>query len=137
MPSLPDSDISLAGRIIPQRQPSRTWRINKSANRIEGESNDLAAVRQAAEIILNTERFRWEIYQPYSGVEWSGLIGEDPGYVGANLLRRIRQALLVDDRILGVTDFDFSVQDDQITASMTLNTVYGDFSLQFVPSQGG
>mgnify|MGYP000538551263 CR=1 FL=1 len=35
-------------------------------------------------VILNVERFRWQIYRPYSGMEWSGLIGQDPGYVPRN-----------------------------------------------------
>lgn len=125
MPTLPEG-VTLQTAITPQRQPSRTWRINKMTNRIEGEVENRDAAHQAVEIILNTERFRWQIYKPYSGVEWNGLVGQDPGYVGANLLRRMREALLVDDRVRDVTDFDFTISGDHITATMTVNTVYGD-----------
>lgn len=124
MPTLPQG-ASFPSVISAQRQPSRTWYINKVTNRIEGETENQDAARQAVEIILNTERFRWQIYKPYSGVQWDGLIGQDPGYVGANLLRRVSEALLMDDRILDVEDFDFSIQGDYLTATMAVNTVYG------------
>lgn len=125
MATLPQGS-ALQTTITPQRQPSRTWYINKTTNRIEGEVENWQAAHQAVQIILNTERFRWQIYKPYSGVEWDGLIGQDPGYVGANLLRRVREALLVDDRVRDVTDFAFTVQGDRLSATMTVQTVYGN-----------
>lgn len=125
MATLPQGS-TLPTTITAQRQPSRTWYINKTTNRIEGEVENLQAAHQAVQIILNTERFRWQIYKPYSGAEWDGLIGQDPGYVGANLLRRVREALLVDDRVRDVTDFDFTVQGDRLSATMTVVTVYGN-----------
>ena len=45
----------------------------------------LAAVRQAVEIILSVERFRWQVYRPYSGMQWEGLIGQDPGVCGVRI----------------------------------------------------
>ena len=87
----------------------------------------LEAVRQAVEIILNTERFRWQIYLPYSGMMWNGLIGQDPGYVSSELQRRIKDALLMDDRVTGISDFQYTVNNSNIlSASLTVNTVYGD-----------
>ena len=109
-----------------ESQPTLTWYINKEKNRIEGTAEGLAAVRQAVEIILNVERFRWQIYRPYSGMEWDGLIGRDPGYVASELQRRIREALMMDDRVRGISGFSYSVDGDILTASLTVNTVYGD-----------
>ena len=107
-------------------QPSRTWYINKEANRIQGECDGWQSVRQAVEIILNVERFRWQIYSPYSGMQWDGLIGQDPGYVASELQRRITDALLMDDRVRGISDFSYTVEGDALRASLTVNTVYGD-----------
>lgn len=109
-----------------ESQPTLTWYINKEKNRIEGTAEGLAAVRQAVEVILNVERFRWQIYRPYSGMEWAGLIGRDPGYVASELQRRIREALMMDDRVRGISGFSYSVDGDSLTASLTVNTVYGD-----------
>ena len=126
MATLPDSgtlDISQGVEI--QEWPSKTWKINKSMNRIEGYADGWEAVRQAVEIILNIERFRWQIYEPYTGTRWDGLLGQDPGYVSAEVQRRINDALSVDDRLLGVSNFSDSIVGDTLTATMTVDTVYG------------
>ena len=109
-----------------QQQPDLTWGIDKTTNRIRGTVTGWEAVRQAVEIILNVERFRWQIYRPYSGMQWNGLIGQDPGYVAAELQRRIQNALRMDDRVQGISDFSYTVSGDVLTASLTVNTVYGE-----------
>ena len=110
-----------------QQQPGRTWYIDKTTNRIRGECDDWLAVRQAVEIILNVERFRWQIYRPYSGMQWEGLIGQDPGYVASELQRRIIEALTMDDRVRGISNFTYTVTGDQLSASLTVNTVFGEY----------
>ena len=110
-----------------QQQPGRTWYIDKTTNRIRGECDDWLAVRQAVEIILNVERFRWQIYRPYSGMQWEGLIGQDPGYVASELQRRITEALTMDDRVRGISKFSYAVEGDKLSASLTVNTVFGEY----------
>ena len=110
-----------------RQQPGKTWYIDKKTNRIRGECDDWLAVRQAVEINLNVERFRWQIYRPYSGMQWEGLIGQDPGYVASELQRRITEALTMDDRVRGISDFSYSVEGDSLRASLTVNTVFGDY----------
>ena len=82
-------------------------------------------MRQAVEVILHIERFRWQIYSPYTGVQFDGLIGEDPGYVAAELKRRITEAMRMDDHVRSISDFAYTVSGDILTAEMTVNTVYG------------
>ena len=126
MPTLPTASIDLSAGVSFVSQPSRTWYINKETNRIQGECDGWQSVRQAVEIILNVERFRWQIYSPYSGMQWDGLIGQDPGYVASELQRRITDALLMDDRVRGISDFAYTVEGNPLRASLTVNTVYGD-----------
>lgn len=126
MPTLPTASIDLSAGVSFVSQPSRTWYINKETNRIQGECDGWQSVRQAVEIILNVERFRWQIYSPYSGMQWEGLIGQDPGYVASELQRRITDALLMDDRVRGISDFSYTVEGNTLRASLTVNTVYGD-----------
>lgn len=128
MAVLPTSSIDITGGVNFQNQPSLSWYINKETNRIEGTVDGQAAVRQAVEIILNVERFRWQIYRPYSGMEWDGLIGQDPGYVGAELQRRVIDALTVDDRVTGISDYDYTVDGASLSAVFTVNTVYGSIA---------
>lgn len=125
MPTLPTASIDLSAGVTFVSQPSRTWYINKETNRIQGECDGWQSVRQAVEVILNVERFRWQIYRTYSGVQWEGLIGQDPGYVASELQRRITQALTMDDRVRGISNFSYSTNGNTLTASFTVNTVYG------------
>ena len=125
MAVLPQTSIDLTSGVEIIQQPSLTWYINKETNRIQGNTDGLEAVRQAVDVILNVERFRWQIYSPSSGMQWAGLIGQNPGYVGSELQRRITDALSVDDRIRGISDFSYTTDGNALTASFTVNTVYG------------
>ena len=124
--TLPTGGLDLSHGAVVEEQPSLTWAINKEIQRVQGECDGLAAVRQAVEIILNVERFRWQIYSPYSGMQWEGLIGQDPGYVASELQRRIRDALSVDSRVRGISDFSYTVEGEALRVSMTVETVYGE-----------
>lgn len=123
MAVLPNDPFGLADAVAVESEPGLTWYLN--GERIDGTVDNLAAVRQAAEIILNTDRYRWQIYSPMSGVEYDNLIGLDAGYVAAELQRRIRDALIMDDRITGISDFLWTQSGDRLTVSFTVNTVYG------------
>ena len=127
MPALPESGtVNLAQGVQFEQFPSHTWYIDKKTGRIRGTADGLQAVRQAVEIILNVERFRWQIYRPYSGMQWEGLIGQDPGYVASELRRRVTEALGMDDRVRGGSGFTYSAEGEALSASLTVNTVYGD-----------
>ena len=130
MAVLPTSSINITGGVNFQTQPSLSWYINKETNRIEGTVDGQAAVRQAVEIILNVERFRWQIYRPYSGMEWDGLIGQDPGYVGAELQRRLIDALTADDRITGISNYTYEVDGHKLRARFAVDTVYGSYETE-------
>lgn len=125
MAVLPQSAVDLTNGVEFVQQPSKTWYINQETGRIQGEIDGLAAVTQAVDVLLNVERFRWQIYRTYSGVQWEGLIGQDPGYVASELQRRITQALTMDDRVRGISNFSYSMNGNTLTASFTVNTVYG------------
>lgn len=127
MQTLPESGaVRLDQEVRPGRQPSLTWYLDRDTGRIRGTADGLRAVRQAAEIILNTNRFQWQIYRPYSGVEWDGLLGCDAGYAAAELRRRVWAALSMDDRMTGISGFSYTVSGDVLAASIAVQTVYGE-----------
>ena len=125
MSILPSGVLSSSQTITFQQQPSHTWSINQDTGRIEGICDGLDAVKQAVDIILHVQRFQWQIYQPYSGTMLDDLIGEDAGYVAAEVQRRVTEALLMDDRINNVTDYTYSFQEDTLSVEFRVNTVYG------------
>ena len=124
MATLPEG-MNIAAGVTFEQQPSRTWYINKETNRIQGECDGWQSVRQAVEIILNVERFRWQIYRPYSGMQWEGLIGQDPGYVASELQGRLPAVLAMEGRVWGIFAFAYPVNGKTLSASFTVNTVYG------------
>lgn len=62
-------------------QPSKTWMINRQTMRVQGNTDNLPSVRQAAEIILSTTRYAWQVYTANLGTELESLIGEDSSYI--------------------------------------------------------
>ena len=127
MATLPTgASINLSGGVEYVSQPSRTWFIEQTSGRIVGECDGYEAEIAVKRFCTDVERYRWQIFQPYSGMEWEGLLGQDPGYVAAELQRRLEEALTVDDRVTGVKDFSYTVQGQALTASFTVSTIYGE-----------
>ena len=127
---LPSSDIDISNGVVFENQPSLTWLIDKKTGRIKGEANGINAVRQAIEIILNVERFRWQIFSPYSGMQWQGLIGAEPGYVALEMKRRVGEALKMDNRIIGISKFNYRFAEDEIIVDLLVQTVYGNVAVE-------
>lgn len=125
MATLPRADIDLSQGVVFQDQPSLTWIADPVTHRLRGRGDNYEAVRQAVEVIVNVERFHWQIYSPNFGIELDGLLGNDPGFVASELQRRLSDAFVPDSRILGIADFSYTVQDTVLTASVTVNTVFG------------
>ena len=109
-------------------QPSKTWLINRQTMRVQGGTDDLPSVKQAAEIILSTTRFEWQVYTANMGTELEGLIGEDASYIESELPRIVEEALLVDDRITEVGNFQHKTYGDTMTWTFTVVSVFGAFS---------
>lgn len=125
MATLPQADIDLSQGVVFQDQPSLTWIADPVTHRLRGRGDNYEAVRQAVEVIVNVERFHWQIYSPNFGIELDGLLGNDPGFAASELQRRLADAFLPDNRILGISEFSHTFQDAVLTAAVTVNTVFG------------
>lgn len=123
---LPQSSIDLSQGVVFQDQPSLTWIADPVTNRLRGRGDNYEAIRQAVEIIVSVERFRWQIYTPNFGTDYDGLLGTEPGYAASELRRRLEDAFLPDSRILGLKDYQWSFEDTRLTVSFTAVTVFGD-----------
>ena len=114
-----------------EEQPSLSWRLDTENLRISGEVDKAEAVKQAIYCILNTERYETLIYPWNYGVELKELIGEPLSYFLPELKRRIREALLQDDRISEVGNFEFEVLNKKsVHVSFTVETCYGDVDVE-------
>ncbi len=105
--------------------------MDLNGSSVRGFCDELEAVRQAVFRILNTERYQYIIYSENYGIETLDLYGEPVTWVCPELERRITEALTVDSRITGVTDFEFETGPKKVLhTSFTVHTVYGDLSAE-------
>lgn len=60
-----------------------------------------------------------------------GLIGKvfDREFTHAEMERMVKEALLVNSSITSVSNFSIETDEDQVTLSMTLNTIYGEVDM--------
>lgn len=116
--------------IVEEQQPSLTFGIDFDRGRVIGMIDGLEAVKQAVFLILQTERYRHLIFTPDYGCELEGLIGRDPLFVQSELKRRIREALMQDDRIEDVTNFSIQFDGDNALVRFTVMSVFGNFEAE-------
>lgn len=129
---LPNIDI-LFQEITETKYPSKTYKIDgldNSADRINGFVNDLDSVKQAVYLILSSERYKHIIYSWDYGVELLDLYGQPMSYVICELPRRVKEALLQDNRIEDVTDFEFERFGKKLQTTFTVISNAGNFSTE-------
>lgn len=116
------------------QQPSVNYKMNFVEN-IIGKVDMLEAMKQVIFKILNTERYQYIIYSWNYGVELLDLIGEPVSYVLPEIERRITEALIQDDRIESVSDFEFDTsKKKEVVCSFVVHTIFGDVSTEKVVS---
>jgi phage baseplate assembly protein W len=111
-------------------QPTKTYKLDIEKGTVVGHTDHLGAIKQAIHLILNTERFNYEIYSWNYGIELFGLIGEPKEYVYAELKRRITEALTQDERIESVDAFSFSTVKNEVAVTFTVHTKIGDIQAE-------
>ena len=102
-------------------QPSYTYSMNLMGDSVIGNCTGIEAVKQGMYKILNTERYQTAIYSRNYGVEFTDLMGMPKNYCVPEIERRITEALLQDDRIKKVYNFNFTFPKK--------NTIYVTFNV--------
>lgn len=110
--------------------PSLTWKINEERAEVRGSVDELEAMKQAVNKILQTERYRYAIYDWNYGIELEELYGKNVTYVIPELKKRIEDALLADDRVTAVTDFSFRQEKGSVTAEFMVHTIFGELTAE-------
>lgn len=119
---IPKADnINIGEDIEIVEEPTLTYAFNFETGEIKGYKDGLEAMEQVVYKILNTDRYKYLIYDWDYGIELSDLYGKDKAYVYSELKRRIKEALMTDERITNVNDFEFR--------SPGKNVVYVDFTV--------
>lgn len=110
--------------------PSRTLKLDHDWKTITGTIDQIQAVEQAVLLILTTERYQWLIFSWDYGVELQNLIGKDPEYCIPEIERRIREALLQDDRITAVENFEFELNKRKVLTTFTVISIFGNINVE-------
>lgn len=110
--------------------PSLTWRINEERAEVRGTIDEREAMEQAIHKILQTERYRYAIYDWNYGIELEELYGKNVTYVIPEMKKRIEDALLADDRVTAVTDFSFAQEKESVTVEFLVHTIFGTITAE-------
>ena len=125
MATLPEG-VGLDVELSVVEQPTNTFLIDWNSKQIAGLNDGLEAMRQAVDIILQNERFRWQIYDSNFGTELEDLPGEEYAYITSELPRRVEEAFSVDSRIISVDNWSFQDMGCGVLAvSFEVVTVFG------------
>ncbi|WP_018752167.1 DUF2634 domain-containing protein [Paenibacillus sanguinis] len=130
----PESAASIPSLFASEIQPSRTYRLDRDAGRVSGMVDGLEAVKQFIIKTLGTGRWRHVIYPDSYGSEADNIIGQSfsLSFTRTELARIITEALIYDERINEVKDFDIRQEQDRLTVFFTVVTVYGNLFLNEV-----
>lgn len=130
---IPSNNALLTTELNVVKQPSKQYKMNMDRNRILGICDGLEAVKQSVFKILNTERYAYIIYSWNYGIELNDLYGQPVMYVCPEIERRIQEALLQDDRITAVDEFEFDTsKKGVVSVSFTVHTFFGDLNEEMV-----
>lgn len=128
---IPSTNTILSSNLEVEIQPSKNYQMYIERNTIKGFCDELDAMVQVIYKILNTERYQYIIYSWNYGIELVDLFGEPVTYVCPELQRRIEEALIQDERITSVDNFEFDISEKRtIKVTFTVHTIYGDIDTE-------
>ena len=105
--------------------PSFTFRY--TPDNIAGNVDGVEAIKQTILHVLSTERYDYLIYSKDYGVELRQFIGKGIGFLRETVEDVLRDALLQDDRISGVTVTQITQEGvDAVHIEMTVTTTAGN-----------
>ncbi len=123
---IPNNPIALGTEVVINSTKSKNYKLDSEKLSIKGYVDGLEAMGQIVNKILNTERYRYIIYSWNFGIELEDLFGKPVNYVIPELKRRITEALVQDNRILSVEDFNFDTSKRScVIAAFKVVTIYG------------
>jgi Protein of unknown function (DUF2634). len=109
-------------------QVAKTYKIKD--NKIVGFCDGKEALKQTIYFILSTERYNYLIYSNSYGSELNLISELDRDIAKSELKRRISEAILQDDRVNNVTNFEFSYEKDSVLIKFTVFSIYGDIKIE-------
>lgn len=124
---IPSINTLLSTELEIETQTSKNYKMHFTDEVINGYRDDLDAMQQVIYKILNTERYKYVIYSKDYGIELEDLFGEPISYVCPEVQRRITEALIQDDRIQDVNNFNFEIINKRkVYVTFVVHTIFGE-----------
>ncbi|SFM29254.1 Protein of unknown function [Gracilibacillus orientalis] len=119
-----------------EEETSRTYRIDFEMGVVTNEIiTGQEAIRQFIYLALNTPRFAHSIYSDETGSELVELLSDkevSPDFIEMEIPRLVEEALIYDERIDGVSDFELNQIDDELHIKFTVNSIEGELDIEEV-----
>lgn len=110
--------------------PSKTYKVLLDKGRISGYTDEVDALIQSIYFILNTERYKFVIYSWDYGIELFDLFGKQMTYVIPEVERRVTEALIQDNRVVKVTNFEFEPIGHKLHVKFDVISIYGTIQVE-------
>ncbi|MED0777773.1 MULTISPECIES: DUF2634 domain-containing protein [Bacillus amyloliquefaciens group] len=117
-------------------ETSRTYRIDFENGRITNELiAGVEAIKQFVYMALHTERYSYSVFSHDIGNELQEVLSDNEttdAYKKMEIPRLIEEALIYDDRISSVTDFEIDKSGDRFIVSFIVETDEGTLEIEEV-----
>lgn len=124
---LPTLNELLSSGVAVKVKASKNYKMHITEEVVNGYCDNLEAMKQVIYKILNTQRYENIIYTWNYGIEINDLFGKSISYVCAVIEKRIADALVVDDRIESVDNFEYEIINKRkVKVSFIVKTIYGE-----------
>ena len=123
-----------AVEVIQQPRPTRTYKLDFDKGAVGGTIEGKDALKQFIYKAIITARFRFPIYDDQYGCELEDLIGQDIPFelFETEVKRVIREALIYDDRVLDVRNFNIHKKGDRVFIAFFVESIYGEISEEVI-----
>ena len=127
LPNTENIDDLILDFLEDNQENTKTFGINKSSGTsMSGMIDGIKALEQHIYLTLSIEADRFIIYPYTYGIRTLDLFGKPHDYVMAIIPERIKEALLSDNRITDVSNFEFEVDTNRLTVHFTVYSIYGE-----------
>lgn len=128
---LPNNGIDIREYSQPILSPFLTYKVDLKKDRIAGYVDDEEALTQAIQLMLLTERGKYDVYPEDYGIKLEDLYGQSPELVKIRLPSRIKDCLLQDLRIEEVNITNIEIVKNEIRCKIECNgNIHTDFSME-------
>ncbi|MED1760955.1 DUF2634 domain-containing protein [Bacillus subtilis] len=132
-PEIEFDDIEDDSEVI---ETSQTYKIDFENGRITNEMiTGLEAIRQFVYLSLHTERYAYSVFSHDIGNGLQDILADNEttdAYKKMEIPRLIEEALIYDDRVSSVSDFEIEKQGDSFHVSFTVETDEGKLEIEEV-----